>query len=126
MKEEHEALTRLRDFCLRLPETSETGSWGHPNFKAGKRTFAAYEWIKGRPSIAIHLGADEADAFALRHPDSFPTPYGRGRWISVWADAELDWNYLQDILERAYRSVALKRMIVALEKQATHAATEDA
>jgi len=42
-----EALRRVRKYCLSLPESSEVGSWGHPNFRAGKRTFAAYEWIKG-------------------------------------------------------------------------------
>jgi len=30
-------LTRLRALCLAYPETSEASSWGHPNFKAGKK-----------------------------------------------------------------------------------------
>lgn len=117
MTKEAEVLTRFRKLCLRFPETSETDSWGHPNFRAGKRTFAAFEWIKGRPSIAIHLGVDDAEAFLLQNRDSFATPYGRGKWISVWADGELDWGYLQDAIERGYRTVALKRMIAVLEEQ---------
>ena len=44
---------KLRALCLSFPETSETSSWGHPNFRAGKRTFAAFERVKGRPSIAF-------------------------------------------------------------------------
>ena len=34
---------KLRGLCLSLPETSEVGSWGHPNFRAGKKTFAVFE-----------------------------------------------------------------------------------
>jgi len=110
-------LRRLRALCLSLPETSETDSWGHPNFRAGKRTFAAFEWIRGRPSVALHLGGEDADAFLLSHREAFPTPYGRGKWISVWADTELDWDYLHGIVLQAYRSVALKRMIARLAEQ---------
>lgn len=121
MSQESKALGRLRELCLSLPETSEAGSWGHPNFRAGKRTFAAFEWIKGRPSIAIHLGAADAEAFLLQHEDAFETPYGRGKWVSVWADEELDWGYLQHVVERGYRTVALKRMITALEEQGARA-----
>jgi hypothetical protein len=42
---------RLRSLCLTLPETSERSSWGHPNFRAGRKTFAAFEIVRGRPSI---------------------------------------------------------------------------
>jgi hypothetical protein len=34
-------VAKLRRLCLALPETSERASWGHPNFRAGKRTFVA-------------------------------------------------------------------------------------
>jgi hypothetical protein len=53
MKTIQPVLQRLRDLCLSLPETSETDSRGHPNFRAGKRTFVTFEWIKVRFSIAF-------------------------------------------------------------------------
>lgn len=112
---EDEILARFREYCLSLPETSEVNSWGHPNFRAGNRTFAAFEWIKGRPSVAIRLGAAEAAAFLLQHQGSFETPYGRGKWVSLWADADMDSEDLRDLIERGYRSVALKRMIRILD-----------
>ena len=112
-----EPLAHLRKVCLSLPETSETESWGHPNFRAGRRTFAAFEWIKGRPSIAIRLGADETDLLLSHHSDFFATPYGRGYWVSIWADAELDWELLRSLVESGYRQVALKRMITALDDE---------
>jgi predicted DNA-binding protein (MmcQ/YjbR family) len=108
-----EVLRRLRAIALSFPETSEASSWGHPNFRAGKRTFATYERVDGRPSIAFRLNG--ADIKPLLRRPHFTTPYGRGLWVSVWADGPLSWRVIADLLERAYRLVALKRMINALE-----------
>lgn len=107
-------LLRVRKLCLSLPESTEVASWGHPNFRAGKRTFAAFEWIKGRPSIAFRLNPTDVDLL-LRREGFFATPYGQGKWVSVWADAPLDWNLVRRLLDRSYRVVALKRMIAALD-----------
>lgn len=107
-------LPRLRRLCLSLPESSEVASWGHPNFRAGKRTFAAFEWIKGRPSIAFRLNTTDVDLL-LRRKRFFVTPYGRGQWVSVWADGPLGWSLVERLLQRSYRVVALKRMTTALD-----------
>lgn len=115
MKSNDRVLERFRGLCLRLPETTETGSWGHPNFRAGKRTFAAFEWIGDRPSMAFRMDTAETDLLLLQHDDFFATPYGRGKWISIWADRKLDWPFVTDLLERSYRKVALKRMLAVLD-----------
>ena len=117
MSIEDNILARVRSLCLGLPETSESNSWGHPNFRAGKRTFATIEWVRGRPSIAIHLGTVDSVAFLLQHDGSFATPYGRGKWVSIWADTDLDDAWLRELVERSYRTVALRRMIKALDEQ---------
>ena len=107
-------LTRLRTLCLSLPETRERSSWGHPNFLAGKKTFVAFERVQGRPSIAFRL--DQADIERLaRRKQFFATPYGRGLWISMWADVPLAWPLVHDLVLRSYRLVALKRMIARLD-----------
>ena len=107
-------LQNLRALCLSLPETSERSSWGHPNFLAGKKTFVTFERVHERPSIAFRL--DHIDIERLtRRKQFFATPYGGGRWISIWADAPFDWHFVRDIVLRSYRMVALKRMIAALE-----------
>jgi predicted DNA-binding protein (MmcQ/YjbR family) len=107
-------LKRLRALCLSLPETNETASWGHPNFKAGKKTFVAFERVKGRASIAFRLEPDEVDR-RLTRKQFFVTPYGRGQWVSLWADGPIDWHAVETLVERSYRVVALKRMLTALE-----------
>ena len=99
-------LDRLRKLCLSFPNTSEVSSWGHPNFRAGKRTFAAFEHVKGRPSIAVRLNYPDVDLL-LHRPQFFVTPYGRGRWVGMWVDdAPVDWNLVSDLLRRSYQVVA--------------------
>jgi predicted DNA-binding protein (MmcQ/YjbR family) len=115
MKSPDQVLAKLRTACLAFPETSEKSSWGHPNFRAGKKTFAAFERVKGRPSIAFRLERDTVERLLSRKP-FFTTPYGRGLWVSIWADTRLDWRMVGDLLERSYRVVALRRMISELEK----------
>ena len=114
MKTEDRVLQQLRRRCLSLPETSEVSSWGHPNFRAGQRTFVTFEWIKGRPSIAFKLNPTDVDLL-LRRKGFFVTPYGQGQWVSVWADGALNWQLVGRLLERSYRMVALKRMILVLD-----------
>ena len=106
---------KLRSICLAFPETTEKTSWGHPNFRAGKRTFAAFEIVGGRPSIAFRLPPADV-ARLLRRKQFFATPYGRNLWVSVWADGRMNWRAVTLLLRRSYRTVALKRMIDALER----------
>ena len=107
-------LQRVRGLCLALPETREVSAWGHPVFKAGAKAFAAIEPIKGRPSVAFRLAPVDIDLL-LQRPSFFATPYGRGLWVSVWADSPLDWTLMARLVDSSYRMVALKRMLKALE-----------
>ena len=100
-------LKRLRSLCLALPETSETASWGHPNFKAGKQTFAAFERVKGRASFAFRLESSHVERL-LERKQFFVTPYGRGRWVSLWADGRIAWSVVADLVERSYRLAKVK------------------
>lgn len=93
-------LRRVRSFCLSLPETTEVSSWGHPNFRAGKRTFVTYEWIKKRPSIAFRLPPTDVAKYVAA-PGFFLTPYGRGQWISLQADARVSWRLASPSSSRA-------------------------
>jgi len=104
----------VRELCLALPEASERSSWGHPNFRAGKRTFATVEWIKGEPSVAVRLGRAGVNSYA-KVKGAFLTPYGRGEWLSLKADSHLNWTLLEKLILDSYKSVALKRMLEALD-----------
>jgi predicted DNA-binding protein (MmcQ/YjbR family) len=101
---------------LAFPKTTETASWNHPNFRAGKKTFCTFEIIAGRPSIAFRLSQADV-AVSLRRKHFFPTPYGRGLWASAWADGAIDWKLIARLLERSYRLVANKRMAALLDRR---------
>jgi len=104
---------RARRLCLAFPETSEKQSWGHPNFRAGTKTFCAFEMLSGRPSIAFRLSPEDVDR-ALRRKHFFATPYGRGLWASTWVDGAVDWKVVATLIELSYRLVANKRMLSVL------------
>jgi len=110
-------LDRLRAACLAFPETSEKVAWGHPAFRTGAKTFAAFEIVEGRPSIAIRVDRDGFDLLR-RKRGFFETPYGRGLWISLWADGKIDWRRAGALLDSGYRLVAGRRMIAVLDEGA--------
>ena len=104
---------RARKACLALPETTEASSWGHPNFRAGKRTFCAFELIGGRPSIAFKLPADHPELRS--RDDTFATPYGRSLWTSIWVDGRIERGAIAALARHSYRTVATKQMLRALD-----------
>jgi predicted DNA-binding protein (MmcQ/YjbR family) len=112
---ERPVVQKLRAICLAFPETTEKMSWGHPNFRAGTRSFAAFEIFGGRPSIAFRLPPAEVAAL-LRRKRFFATPYGRNLWVSLRVDGAVDWRLVDSLLRRSYRTVALKRMLDALAR----------
>jgi predicted DNA-binding protein (MmcQ/YjbR family) len=108
-------LNRVRKLCLAYPESVETSSWGHPNFCAGKKAFVTFERWEGRPSIAFRVQSSEK---AKLRPggEFFDTPYGRGKWVSLWIDRPTpEWDVIEGLVDQGYRLVALKRMLAAMK-----------
>lgn len=95
------AFARVRTHCLSLPGTTEADSWGHPNFRAGKKAFVTLETHQGRPSIAIRLVADQVQELCAGGT-FFPTPYGKGLWVSIHADRRLNWRLLESLINQGY------------------------
>ncbi|MEK6372853.1 MAG: MmcQ/YjbR family DNA-binding protein [Acidobacteriota bacterium] len=104
-------LERLRKICLGLPEATEEMGFGHPVFNIRKKCFAAFESSGGRPAIAVRIDPLDAGIFAA-DARFFATPYGRGKWISLWADGKTDWKLVGQLVEASYRMVAPKRVIL--------------
>jgi len=106
MKSPDRILDRLRKLCLSLPGVTEVEAWGHPNFRAGKKTFAVFEHYRGRPSIAFKVeeGMQELLIDEVRF---FRTPYiGNRGWVSAWVDRDPDWALLKKLVRRSYRLMA--------------------
>ena len=97
------ALEWLRRRARALGGVEEKVAWGHPTFRAGGRIIAAFEIVKGRPSIAVLADRDEQEVL-LQTPDFFKTPYaGRWGWVSAWVDAPARWDILESLLAEAHR-----------------------
>jgi predicted DNA-binding protein (MmcQ/YjbR family) len=104
---------RVRRKCLALPESVETSSWGHPNFRAGRKTFCTFELVKGRPSVAFRLAPADVERL-IDGKRFFLTPYGRGQWASAWLDEAVDRKLIDQLIDASYRTVATTRMLSAL------------
>jgi len=108
-------LENLRDICLALPETRETIKWGHPTFEAGKKIFAVLDHYDGEACIAFRSCGKQGIKL-LRDKRFFPAPYAAAHgWVCLRADGELQWPEVRALLVASYRTVALKRMLSALD-----------
>ena len=101
-------LKKLRALCKELPESGEKQSWGHPNFTAGGKMFAAYGDEKGPPSMGIATSLEE-QAFLIQDPCFSIAKYvGKHGWVSVDLDEQPDWDLLEDLLRKAHARVLAK------------------
>jgi predicted DNA-binding protein (MmcQ/YjbR family) len=109
-------LTKLRSLCLALPEAVEVEAWGHPTFRAGKKMFAVFHGKPDEPALALKVGFDRQEEL-LEDERFFETPYSAHQgWVSLRLDGTIDWEEVGSRLVReAYRQVALKRMLKALD-----------
>jgi predicted DNA-binding protein (MmcQ/YjbR family) len=109
-------LNRFRDVCLALPEAVEVEAWGHPTFRAGKKMFAAIGQGEGKVSIGLNVGFGKQEEL-LKESRFYPTPYAAHRgWVSLNVTGKTDWSELAELVEHAYRQVANRRMLRALEQ----------
>jgi len=93
---------RLAALCASLPGTTEKISWGHPNFRAAGRTYAALESFKGEPSLAVRLSDEDRDLL-LADPRFFATPYCGGRgWVSLRLAGRIPWSLVKQLCARAH------------------------
>jgi predicted DNA-binding protein (MmcQ/YjbR family) len=112
------ALKEVRSLCLALPEASEVEAWGHPTFRAGKKMFAAFGGEAGEPTLDLKVGFERQEEL-LEDDRFFPTPYAAHQgWVSLRIDGDTDWDEVAGLVREAYRQVALKRMLKALDAEA--------
>lgn len=116
-------LDRVRRICLALPDTNERPSHGMPTFFVrDRKTFVHYagnHHDDGRLALWCH--APEGAQAALVASDAerfFVPPYvGHRGWIGVRLDRDPDWDHIADIIEDAWRMVAPKGLILALDNR---------
>ena len=116
-----DALAHIREICTALPEVVERLSHGSPTwFVRGKKTFVTFVddhhgdghlaiWCAAPPGVQAQLVEQEPHRF-------FRPPYVGGRgWLGVDLDVDPDWSEMAEICADAYRQVAPKSLITALD-----------
>lgn len=119
---ERHLLGRLRKIALALPEASERLSHGAPAWFAGdKRQFASFANHHHHDEhIAIWLAAPLGvqEALIEDNPERFfrPPYVGVRGWVGVYLDLpeDPDWAEVAELIEDAYRLVAPKKLVAAL------------
>jgi hypothetical protein len=119
------ALARVRASCLALPEVSERLSHGAPTFFVrGTKTFVMFLddhhgdgrlaiWCAAPPGVQEQLVEQEPRRF-------FRPPYvGHRGWLGVELDVDPDWDEVAEICADAYRQVAPKTIVAALDANAS-------
>jgi hypothetical protein len=117
-----DALERLREICLSLPETTERLSHGEPTwFVREKKTFVTFADHHHDDRLAFWCAAPPGaqDVLVDADPERFFVPpyVGNRGWLGVRLDRGVDWDQIADLVEDAYRMVAPKRLIAALERE---------
>ena len=107
-----EILVKLRAICLALPETKETFTWEHPNFRVGEKIFCSYSDENGtRRNIGFKTGKEMQGVF-LQDPRFYKPAYvGHHGWVGLNCDAApLDWDEIAELVKQSYRLIAPKRL----------------
>jgi hypothetical protein len=115
-------VAKLREICTAFPEVTERPSHGVPTWFVRDKTVFVTFWDHGhhdldRPHLwcAAPLGA-QPELIAAAPDRFFRPPYvGHRGWLGVWMDGDVDWREIAELCEDAYRVVAPKRLIQALD-----------
>jgi hypothetical protein len=114
---------RVRAICLALPGVTERPSHGAPAFFAGKQFLML--WPDGHhdhrfPHLWCAAPAGAQAELVTTEPDRyFRPPYVGGRgWVGIRLDRDIDWEEIAAACEEAFRAVAPKKLVAALEPRA--------
>ena len=108
------ALERMREICLSLPDTKETPTWGSPHFRVGEKIFAGCGEHQGKGSIGFKLEMAHAAAIVER-PGFTRAPYvGHKGWVSLDVNGVDDWDEVRALVHESYRLIAPKKSLAKL------------
>jgi hypothetical protein len=121
-------LDQVRKIALALPEVNERVSHGAPCFFIRNKLALCYyhdnHHSDGRISLWCPAAPDVQDAMVFVDPERFfrPSTSSAGHfndWLGVFLDVEnkVDWDEIAAIVERAFRTVAPKKLIVQLDNK---------
>jgi hypothetical protein len=115
---EEEAVSRLRELCLSLPDASEKLSHAEPTWFV-KKSFVMFANHHHDDRLAFWSAAPEGMQASLveAEPERFfrPPYVGPRGWLGVYLDVPVDWEEIADIVTEAYRCVVPPKLLARLE-----------
>ena len=113
-KKSRTRLNQLRTLAGSLPEATEQLTWGHPTFRVRNKIFASFGEHEGRTAITVKQRMARQEALT-GDPRFFVPPYvGKHGWVGIFAE-EVEWEFVAELVEEAYRLTAPKSLVKLLE-----------
>ncbi len=108
--------TVLRDLAMTYPQATEEFPWGHRAIKVKTKIFLILAMNDGVLSTTMKL--PDSGRYALTQPFAQPTGYGLGKsgWVTCTfrSGDELPIDLLEEWIDESYRTVAPKKLVLAL------------
>ncbi len=108
--------TALRDLAMTYPGAIEDFPWGHRAIKVKAKIFLILALNDGKLSVTMKL--PDSGRYALTQRYAQPTGYGLGKsgWVTCTFHPtdEPPMDLLEEWIEESYRTIAPKKLILAL------------
>lgn len=99
---EANSLKRLRAICLGIPDAVETSSWGHANWRVGKKLFATFEETPRGITLSIFVGLERRDELLRETRFFLPRYTDHHGWICMAIDRKTDWADVRRLILRSH------------------------
>lgn len=103
-----EAIDRVREIALLLPESEERESHGQPTFFVAGKQFAQLRVDHHGDGLTVVCvrtsGSDEQAMLMEAAPDTYRKPayLGASGWVSIDLGNEVDWTLVEDRIARSW------------------------
>lgn len=113
-----QALDRVRDLALALPETSERPSHGQPTFFVAGKQFAQFRnnhHGDGKTVVCVRVSSLDEQAMLLEaDPATYSKPAYMPSWLSInVAGDDVDWDHVADRIATSWELAAPRRLLEA-------------
>ena len=113
-----DALTRVREAALELPETEERPSHGQPTFFVAGKQFAQFRdnhHGDGKTVVCVRTsGLDEQAMLLEADPETYSKPAYLPAWVSInLARDAVDWDHVGDRIAASWELAAPRRLLEA-------------
>ena len=113
-----DALQKIRETALELPETEERPSHGQPTFFVAGKQFAQFRdnhHGDGKTVVCVRVSSLDEQAMLLEaHPQTYSKPAYMPTWLSISvAGDSVDWDHVADRIATSWELAAPRRLLEA-------------